>query len=50
MTAQTQISFDRLLNEWNRHEALRRLGADVQTLGQSRFQLDDARRELRSAA
>jgi hypothetical protein len=41
--------FRTLLRRWNRHQDLRRDGADVATLSRSREVLDAAREALRSA-
>lgn len=42
-------SFRSLLRRWNRHQDLRRDGADIATLARSREVLDAAREALRSA-
>ena len=41
------VAFSRLLQTWNRHQDLRRRGASVAELAQSRFELDAARDRLR---
>lgn len=47
VTMNFELSFERFLNAWNRHQDLRSGGASVAKLNESRQVLDELRLDLR---
>ncbi len=50
MTASQNSEFQRLLEAWNQHQDLRKQGAPISALVESRSKLNQARQELAPAA
>ena len=50
MTQSQHIEFQQLLQAWNQHQELRKQGAPISRLVESRSELEQARRQLALAA